>query len=300
MNHPGEIVPLSQLARPDVAIVLNVLPAHIGYFSSLDAIRKEKLSIARGLSPEGVLITPVELDVSDWEIQPGQVHHTFGLEKGDAFVTAVDIAGADDTGAENGEIWHVHASILGETVAFELRSGGNHRVLTALASLLAIRAAGGDLQQAGKTLGDIKPPDGRGNEIVIKGITIIDDSYNANPESMRLALEALSRRQIKKGSRKFAMLGEMLELGEDAIRYHQQLADACDGIDRIDAVGEPMKSLMASLKPASKGQWFADAGSMDINEIAGRLQAGDTLLVKGSNKVFWKNQFVQKLIDQLS
>ncbi|MBD3645851.1 MAG: UDP-N-acetylmuramoyl-tripeptide--D-alanyl-D-alanine ligase, partial [Pseudomonadales bacterium] len=176
MNHPGEIAPLAELAAPDVAVVLNVLPAHLGHFDSLEGIRREKLSISAGLKKDGVLIVPDDLPCDEVPCRK----RTFGFGAG------ADVRGQAQYGAEKIE---VRVSIEGRDYEFTLAGNGEHRVLTALAVIAAGDALGGSVEGVCTHLGEITTPRGRGEMVTVGNITMIDDRDNAKPVSIRCALE---------------------------------------------------------------------------------------------------------------
>lgn len=282
MNHPGEIAPLSSLAAPDVAVVLNVHPAHIEFFDGIEAIRREKLSIAEGLGGDGVLVHAAELDA-------GHVRRrrlTFGASA-DADVR---IAGFDG-GAVTLD------TPRGEATA-PVPGGGRHRAASVAACAAVLVALEEPLTRLAR-LGEIGVPRGRGNRLSAAGVTLIDDSYNANPASMAAALAALAGAPAGSG-RRVAVLGEMLELGAAAPRYHRELAAACAGIDGVFCVGAGTAPLYDAL-PASRRMGFAEeAGPTFVRRCAEGLRAGDSVLVKGSNRVFWANGFVDALRRELA
>lgn len=284
MNHPGEIAPLAELVSPGVALVLNVLPAHLGFFENIDAIRNEKLSIERGLPGNGTLVVPDDLDLSG--VGQHQVI-TFGLT-GNGDIRC--------QGIEKSERWRINVESGSGGLDFVLEEGGQHRVLTGLATLAVVQALAADMQQAARDLGQVQLPEGRGNRHNIDGILLVDDSYNANPASVSYALDLLGGSSAK---RKIAILGDMLELGERAAELHAALASNCDEIDRVITVGSLMKNLHDHLPPATRW-WHVDAcGDLDLDELSGQLRAGDELMIKGSKKIFWLENFTATLLQHL-
>ena len=305
MNHPGEIAPLSRLANPDVALVLNVLPAHIGFFENLDAIRWEKISIAQGLTETGILVLPDELDAGP------QSHRILRF----GFTDKADVRCLAMQPAEDGSgLLSVRVAVAEQEYSFQLTLGGEHRVITSLAVLAVCYALGCDIGRACESLASANPPAGRGNLHQVNGISLIDDSYNANPASIAYALQSLAEFQnkefqnkesqdIHQSSRegsKIAILGDMLELGEHSRQMHAELLSHCQGIDKIITVGEEMQHLY-DLLPTEQ-RWFhvASAAEIDLARLAVTLRPGDVVLTKGSNRIFWANQFVSKLQQLLS
>ena len=284
MNQAGEILRLSDLARPTVALVVNVQPVHLEKLGSLEAIRLEKVSIARGLPKDGVLVLPADLDAPEWH---GKI---------------IRFGGASEVRelqhAAHGESWRVTAEVCGRQLEFNLTPGAPHRLQNALAALASVHAAGLDEGTLAKQLGDVGIMSGRGVEQAAGGATLIDDSFNGNPASMVAALDSLKARPMKDG-RRIAILGDMLELGAEAPAYHEALARHLAGIDGVYCVGPLMRHLY-DLLPAGKGLgWHENPATLEPGEIATLLRGGDVVVVKGSKKMFWVNKFVPRLVAAL-
>ena len=284
MSQAGEILRLSELAQPTVALVVNVQPVHLEKLGSLEAIRKEKVSIARGLPKHGTLVLPEGLDAGEWN---GTIVR-FG---GTAEVREL-------SHAARGESWDVSAEVCGKQVQFSLMPGAPHRVRNALAALAAIDAAGLDAARLAAELGHVGFMTGRGLEQTAGGALVIDDSYNGNPASITAALESLKARQVADG-RRIAILGDMLELGAEAPAYHQELAKYLSGIDGVYCVGPLMRHLFDRLPPGQGLGWHDDPATLEPQRIAGLLRRGDVVVVKGSKKIFWVNKFVPRLVTAL-
>lgn len=284
MNQQGEIARLSELTRPTVALVVNVQPVHLEKLGSLEAIRREKVSIALGLPEDGVLVLPAGLKASEWK---GRVVR-FG-EHAEVHEVAH---------APHGESWQVVAMIGRKEIAFSLTPGAPHRVQNALAALAAIRAANLDAATLAIKLDRVGVMTGRGVEQAVGGVTVIDDSFNGNPASVAAALQSLQARNMT-GGRRIAVLGDMLELGDDAPRYHTGLVAHLAGIDGVYCVGPLMRHLHDVL-PSGKGLgWHDDPATLQPGEVASLLKAGDVVVVKGSKKMFWVNKFVPGLVAAL-
>jgi UDP-N-acetylmuramoyl-tripeptide--D-alanyl-D-alanine ligase len=284
MNQPGEIERLSELTHPTVALVVNVQPVHLEKLGSLEAIRREKVSIARGLTKDGTLVLPVGVDAPEWNgklIRFGE-----GTEVREL------------THSSHGAGWDVAADIGGKRVEFQVTPGAPHRVQNALAALASVHAAGLDASPLAEKLGEVGIMTGRGVEQTAGGITVIDDSFNGNPASMIAALDSLKAREMNRG-RRIAILGDMLELGADAPAYHEGLAGHLNDIDGIYCVGPLMRHLYR-LVPRGQGLgWHEDPATLQPKEIAALLRAGDVVVVKGSKKMFWVNKFVPGLLAAL-
>jgi len=284
MNQVGEISRLSELSRPTVALVVNVQPVHLEKLGSLEAIRREKVSIAQGLPKDGVLVLPTDVNAPEWS---GKVIR-FG---GSSEVREVKHAA-------RGESWDVTAEVGGKQISFALTPGAPHRLQNALAALASVYAANLDAAALAPELNDVGIMTGRGVEQTVAGATLIDDSFNGNPASMVAALDSLKARPVAKG-RRIAILGDMLELGDEAPSYHTGLAKHLDGIDGVYCVGPLMHHLYALL-PKDKGLgWHEDPATLQPQQVASLLRGGDVVVVKGSKKMFWVNKFVPRLVAAL-
>ena len=276
-NHPGEIEPLSRLVEPDIAVLLNVHPAHIENFGTLEAIRREKVSIARGLRPGGVFVHPYAL-VPDHD---GRCI-TFGAEsKADVRLVEVE----DNVAVIESPTGRVRVPVPG---------GGTHRAMSVCATAAVLVALDVPLKLL-ERLRRLDVPRGRGNRVEVAGVTIIDESYNANPASMAATLDAFS----VEPPRRLAILGDMRELGPDTARYHTELAGHCSGLDGVFCVGDAIRALYEALPPEMQRGASARADAAFATYCAQTLQPGDRVLVKGSNAVFWTNDFVATLARKL-
>lgn len=284
MNQTGEIARLSALTQPTVALVVNVQPVHLEKLGSLEAIRREKVSIAQGLPRHGVLVLPTDVEAPEWN------------GKTIRFGNGSDVRELKHTA--HGESWDVAAQVAGKQVGFDLTPGAPHRVQNALAALASIHAAGLDVSALAQELGRVGIMTGRGVEQTAGGITVIDDSFNGNPASMAAALDSLKARPVKSG-RRIAILGDMLELGADAPAYHEKLAADLPGIDGVYCVGPLMRHLYDLLPAKGALGWHEDPATLDPQKVAALLQSGDVVVVKGSKKMFWVNKFVPKLLAAL-
>ena len=284
MNQVGEISRLSKLARPTVALVVNVQPVHLEKLGSLEAIRREKVSIAEGLPDDGVLVLPTDVEAPEWK---GRTIR-FG---GSSEVREVKHTA-------RGESWDVTAEIGGRQVSFGLTPGAPHRLQNALAALASVYAAGLDASALAPQLHDVGIMTGRGVEQTVGGATLIDDSFNGNPASMVAALDSLKARPVAKG-RRIAILGDMLELGEEAPSYHTGLAKHLDGIDGVYCVGPLMHHLYTLLPKDKSLGWHEDPATLEPGQVASLLRGGDVVVVKGSKKMFWVNKFVPRLVAAL-
>ncbi len=283
MNHAGELTPLSQFVRPLVAIITTVEPAHLEFFESFEDIASSKAEILAGLKAGGNAI--LNKDNAYYGILEAEAEKAgaeiigFG-EAADAEVRLKDFT-LDATGAD------VSASFQGQSLDYRLNLPGRHWVQNSLAVLAAVGALGANLDQAAQDFADVAPPKGRGlaHQITRSDIqfTLIDDSYNASPVSIAAALAVLSRFGQGAAGRRIAVLGDMLELGDDSPALHKGLAEpiAANGIDLVYAAGERMKALFDVLPDQVRGAWAASSADL-FSQLESDLQDGDVVLVKGS------------------
>ena len=309
MNKPGEIAPLAKLARPHVAMITNIGPAHLQAFDDLAAIAREKASISEGLeTPDGVQIICADLpkearDVLDQCPNPALRQIRYGTENDNPWHLVEVVQIQDQT------IVRAHLHERGE-VMFKLAVPGKHFALNALGVLAAVEALGADPVIAAHDLATWTPPAGRGRkqtvvlDIVDEHLSfeLYDDAFNANPASIHAALEVLAATAVRDGigrvaqGRRVCILGDMLELGRDGVAFHQAIAShrVIRKIDAIHTVGALMRSLHDALPKSRRGRHFETAD--DAAAIAHQLvDAGDVVLVKGS-----KGSRVSLVVDALS
>lgn len=285
MNHAGELLALTHMVRPHIAVVTTIAPAHTEFFDSEEAIADAKGEIFQGLEPGGTAIVPFDSPHRDRLIAAAEGHAarivTFGLGEG-AGVRAIDILGGQPRGT------FVTAQIGPEkTLSFTLSQPGDHWVANAMAVLAAVDAAGGDLEQAGLALAEMGGLAGRGarfkTPIGDGSALVIDESYNANPASMRATLAVLAETLAE---RRVAVLGEMRELGEQSADFHADLAEPIGqaNVEALLLVGEGMAPLARALEGRIELIHVPDAAA--AREVLDTmLRAGDAVLIKGSNGV---------------
>ncbi|HZS85247.1 MAG TPA: UDP-N-acetylmuramoylalanyl-D-glutamyl-2,6-diaminopimelate--D-alanyl-D-alanine ligase [Stellaceae bacterium] len=284
MNHPGELDVLGRLVRPHIAIITTVEAAHLGYFASVEAIADAKAEIFAGVEPGGSAILNRD---NPHFARLERAAHARSIERiiGFGAAEAAEARLLDCRIEASGSA--VQASILGETVGYSLPVAGRHWVMNSLAVLAAVKALGADLETAAAALARMPGLPGRGlrRSLAWKGgsIELIDESYNANPASMRAAIAVLGATSPGPGGRRIAVLGEMRELGSEASRLHAELAAplAASGIDLVFTVGEEMAHLQAALPPAMRGGHVARSSEMPAL-IDAVLRPGDVISVKGS------------------
>jgi UDP-N-acetylmuramoyl-tripeptide--D-alanyl-D-alanine ligase len=284
MNHPGELAHLTTLVRPHVAIVTAIAPAHAAFFPDESAIADAKGEIFQGLEPDGVAIIPYDSPHRDRLAAAAAPHAgrtiTFGIDQG------ADVRAIEAVKAANGGTF-VTARVGERELSYTVSQAGKHWVTNSLAVLAAVDAVGGDLALAGLALADLGGLAGRGARfwVEVKGgrALVIDEAYNANPASMRVTLAVLGE---ETATRKIAVLGEMRELGDKSDDYHAALAgpvrDA--GVQLVILVGEKMKPLAEALEGQVEIVHVPDAAAAR-DRLTATLEAGDAVLIKGSNGV---------------
>ncbi len=302
MNHPGEIAPLAHLARPHVAMITTIAPAHLEAFDSIDGIAEEKASIFNGLARDAHAIYPSDLATSPILAAAAEASGATCLPFGK---TAPEIRLHDMAQTEHALVMRAQIGQL--RLAVRLANAGAHFGTNALGCLAVAQALGCDLARAALALGRWQPPSGRGlrEKIMLDPVedlsfTLIDDAFNANPASLEAALEMLAtmtpaRDDGGAGGRRIAILGDMLELGPDEVAMHRALAElpAMRAVDLVHCVGPRMAALHAALPHRKRGRQVAQAE--DLAQIAHLLVApGDIVLVKGS-----KSSFVSRVVDGL-
>ncbi len=301
---PGEIGPLANMVKADLAILLNVHNAHIENFSGREALITEKRQIfapfTKAMSQDensgedgaGIKIAEASLGL------PG---YSFGdLDGADARI--LDVQGD-----------RLVLTLFGEKLQARIPGGGAHRASTLAAVILATKLLGRDLSPA-LNLDDSAVPSGRGNVLCISGVTVVDDSYNANPSSMLAAITAFCQRDSRC---KIAVLGEMRELGDESATAHRNLLTQLGGFDEVFLIGPAMMHLavseglfdeqtaaLATEQGSGLGhdnlRFYPEASEILLKDLAGLIHPEDALLIKGSNRVFWSRDFVSKLLKAIA
>ncbi|RYY26859.1 MAG: UDP-N-acetylmuramoyl-tripeptide--D-alanyl-D-alanine ligase [Sphingomonadales bacterium] len=283
MNHAGELAALTQLVRPHVAIVTTIAPAHMGFFKDESAIADAKGEIFAGLEPGGTAIIPYDSPHRDRLIAAAKPYAaqivTFGLG------TGADVHVLESMRSRAGGTF-ITARVRDRELSFTLSQPGEHWISNAMAILAAVQAVGGDLELAGLALAELGGLTGRGARIKVAAgsgeALIIDESYNANPASMRATLQVLAHET----GRKIAVLGEMRELGAHSDVFHAELSGPIEAaaVDYAILVGEAMTPLAEALEGRIDFVHVPDA-TMARERLEAMLSPGDAVLVKGSNGV---------------
>jgi UDP-N-acetylmuramoyl-tripeptide--D-alanyl-D-alanine ligase len=285
MNHAGEITPLTGMVQPHVALITTVEPVHLENLGSVEAIADAKAEIFSGLLPGGTAV--INRDNPHYErllrhARASAAGRIVGFgEHPEADVRMTRFVGLPDVSI-------VEATVLGEPVTYRLGSPGRHVAMNSLGVIASAVALGADLALTCLAMAEVTPPTGRGQQIRLQApggeITLFDESYNANPASMRAALGVLGQAPVGLRGRRIAVLGDMLELGPEAAKMHAEVAKAVDenGIDLVFAAGPLMKSLWQAIPLTKRGAYAASAAELEPH-VLGALRAGDVVTVKGSN-----------------
>ncbi|MDH3740025.1 MAG: UDP-N-acetylmuramoylalanyl-D-glutamyl-2,6-diaminopimelate--D-alanyl-D-alanine ligase [Hyphomicrobiales bacterium] len=284
MNHSGEITPLTRMVRPHIAIITQIAEVHLGHFASLDEIADAKAEIFAGVEPDGAAVIVRDSPYYD---------HLASAAKAAGVTEIVGFGRDEKAEARLGNaVLHstcscVTASILGEDVCYKTGAPGEHIVMNSLAVLAAAKLAGGDLAKAAISLAALSAPKGRGVRSKLAApdgnFILIDESYNANPTSVRAALKLLAQSKPQKHGRRIAVLGDMLELGEHAAELHAGLADdiAEANVDCVFVCGKDMQHLWMKLPQAVRSRYAKTSAELSEPLLAA-IGAGDVVMIKGS------------------
>jgi UDP-N-acetylmuramoyl-tripeptide--D-alanyl-D-alanine ligase len=283
MNHAGEITPLARLVRPHVAIVTTVEAAHLEYFGSLEAIADAKAEIFIGLEPGGVAV--INRDNSQFERLKARAEAAGARVVG--FGTRADAEARLIEASFKPDCSTVRADILGAEVTYKVGTPGRHVVMNSLAVLAAATLAGADLAVCALALVSLAAPVGRGRRatLALPGgeAILIDESYNANPASMRAALALLGQTPVEARGRRIAVMGDMLELGTQGPAFHRELVEpvVANAVDLVFCSGPLMHELWQALPSERRGAYAETAAALEPRVIAA-VRAGDAVMIKGS------------------
>ena len=296
MNHPDEIRPLVKMVRPHVAIVTMIAAAHLGFFRNLDEIAKDKAEIFEGLEPEGAAI--LNRDDARWKLLDKMAHaagvehvYGFGENARSTFKLVKCELHADHS--------DISARVGGHEVTARIGAPGRHMVQNVLAVLGAAHLVGADLDRVALALADLSAERGRGKRHVLRHpggpITLIDESYNANPASMGAAMALLNATPVTGEGRRIAVLGDMLELGDHSAKMHAALADLIvgTGTQTVFLGGPEMRALAQTLPAEIKTEYRAGAEELKPVLLAA-LKPGDVVMIKSSKGIGFA-----KLVDAL-
>lgn len=288
MNHAGEIAPLCEIARPKIGIITNIGTAHIENLGSREAIAMEKGALARALPEDGTLILPAGCDFVEYFRQRTRAR-VLCVGNGRGIIRAENLTTtAAGTGFE----------LVGEggaRVPVQLQVSGHHMVSNALLAACAGHVLGIPLSEIALGLAAVAPSGGRLRRIELgSGVTVIDDTYNANPESMVAAVDTLAEQPLADGARRIAVLGDMAELGEHAIDGHRRVgrAAAARGLILV-AVGTLAAHTAAAAREANGEAYHFDDQQQAAGWLRDHCRAGDVVLFKAS-----RSAAIERLMQQ--
>lgn len=278
MNKAGEIKELSKISNPNIAVITNIEPAHTENFSSLFDIAQAKLEILLGMKNDGTLVLSRDNKYYDYlSSRANKNVISFGKDK-NAEACLLDIIRNDD-----GLNLKIRLSD-NQIINCDLRVQGEHFAYSLLAVAAVVQSLGLDVSKLPLALENFSVTKGRGNVNKVKYngkyIHLIDDSYNASPTSMRAAIKTLS---AYSNQRKVALFGDMLELGDESIKFHTDLVKVIteNNVDKVYTVGKFMLELHELLPDNMRGAHFNDSNQLKSN-LADIIQDNDVVLVKGS------------------
>jgi UDP-N-acetylmuramoyl-tripeptide--D-alanyl-D-alanine ligase len=264
MRGPGQIGLLGSICEPEVAVIVNVGPAHLELLGSIAAVAAAKAELLDGLAPGATAVIPAGEPALDPHLRDDLELVRFG-PGGDVSLVRADVAG-------------VEIDLRGERLSLEPGFRSPHQLVNLLAAVGAAAALG--VRPHGRV--EVTFSGGRGERRVLpSGVVLVDDCYNANPMSMRAALEDL---RLTASGRRVAVLGDMLELGAEERRFHDELGEQASraGVDLLFTVGS--RAAWAGERFAAEHR-HADTADDAALVVPGLLRAGDTVLVKGSRGV---------------
>ncbi len=285
MSNPGEIRPLAKLVRPHIAIITLIAEAHLGQFRDLDEIARAKAEIFDGIEPGGYAILNRDDPRSKLLgklAREAEVAHVVGFGENPRAhfrLTGCNLHGDHST---------MTAKIGGVEVYAKLGMPGRHVVQNVLAVLGAAYLAGADLEKVTPGLANLAAERGRGKRYLLPHpegvIALIDESYNANPTSMKAALELLGATPVNGGGRRIAVLGDMLELGEQSRQFHAGLAETVltAGVDTLFLAGTEISALVDALPPGFPVEHRATTDEL-VGPLTRGVGPGDAIMIKSSN-----------------
>ncbi len=288
MNHRGEITPLVQLLQPHIATITAIANAHSEFFASTKEIAKAKAEIFLGFAGEGRVLLPGDDEHYDYLFQMAR-HADVSVIKSFGTNTLHDYAARNIKTTLEGSFFdaYIGSGKYSEVHKTKTKAWGDHYVLNAIAALGLVHLIGADMKKAVENLADFSNPAGRGKIIKCThndiSFTLVDDAYNANEESIKASLSLFHNSSIP-AHKRFVVLGEMLELGEQSIVSHLALVEPIKQaqLERIWLIGENMYPLYGELKSHMDVTYLQNIESL-LENPALLLEEDIWLLAKGSH-----------------
>jgi UDP-N-acetylmuramoyl-tripeptide--D-alanyl-D-alanine ligase len=293
MNHPGEIESLAHWVCPEVALVNNAQREHQEFMKNVRAVAEENAQVFKALKPNGVAVFPgADPQTEFWrELAGAHRHITFGAQS----VCDVHLISHEWL---NGA-WHARVSVMGQALNVRLHQAGEHNLMNALASMACAHALGAPLGAIQQGLEDFRPVAGRTQTKMIpwgsRQLTLVDDSYNANPDSVLAGIETLRSFPAPR----LLILGDMGEVGESGTVFHQEVGAfaKASGIEHLMCLGHLSEHTAMSFAAHSEGVHFKSMASL-CEHLPEMLQSVQSVWVKGSR--FMQMERVVKAITDLS
>ena len=283
MNHAGEITPLTHLVAPDVAIVTTVGAAHLENFASIEGISEAKAEIFQGVGHDGVAIIPGDNEFAallERRARECGIRRIVRFGSEPQFEVQLKSYSSDGVSAE------ISATVYGRAMTLRLAAPGRHQAMNAMAVLAAVQELGQPIEAAVKALGRARSTSGRGAQkaLTLSGgrqVTLLDESYNANPTSVAAAVRLFADIPAK---RRIAVIGDMLELGPESPRLHAAIADQLveAKVDRLYLAGELVNHLWDAAPASMRAARTRTAAEL-FDALLADLKDGDSVIVKGSN-----------------
>lgn len=287
MNKPGEIEPLAKMLRPHVSLITTVEAMHMAHMGTVEAVAQEKASIFLGTEPGGTAVlnrdNPHFELMEEWARQQDLEILTFGVHPESFARLMVSRLGEEGL--------HVEARFDKEAYTFHVPVFQNHWGMNAVGVLATLRALGADIEQGIESFKNFVLPEGRGAQQTIRlpsggAFTLIDESYNAGPVSMKAALETLGHAKPGPQGRRIAVLAEMLELGDASSKEHMNLLPLLEkaSVDVVFTLGEGMCVLQDALPSHKKAFHGICNDSLEdlAQAVTKEVRSGDVIMLKGS------------------
>ncbi len=296
MNHENEIRPLVKMVRPHIAIVTSIAPAPLGHFRGMDDIARAKAEIFEGVEPGGTAL--LNRDDARFELL-AELARQAGVENIVGYGESPEAQVRLTNYVLHADHSIMTASVEGQEIAAKIGAPGRHVIQNVLAVLGAARLAGADVARVALAMSDLVPERGRGRRHTLSlpngRFTLIDESYNANPASMKAAMALLESTPVEPGARRIAVLGDMLELGEHSAKLHAALADliAKTSTDLVFLAGQEMRALAERLPEEFPAEHRANGDELKL-VLMQTIRPGDVVMVKASKSIGFA-----KLVDAL-
>ena len=292
MNHPGEIAYLAHIVKPTVALINNAQREHLEFMATVEAVADENGAVLSSLAAHGIAVFPADDVYSErWRTLAGTRRvMTFSLA-GEADVTG--------TARWQRSHWQVSAQTPAGAIAFSLHIAGRHNVKNALAATACALAAGVPLAAVAQGLGAFMPVKGRSRALSVRlqgrDVTLIDDTYNANPDSMKAAIEVLAELPPPR----LLVMGDMGEVGDQSVLFHKEAGTLArtQGVELLLTVGEQSVHAQQAFTKSTSALGHCDDMTGLLAAVHAALPGVNSIVVKGSR--FMKMERVVNAIEQL-